>query len=527
VEVFRIMKKFILTAISLAIVLAIVIAAAVPVMAAPKVPAPPPEEGARVAVDFLNAGFHCNAQGGNGRVWVAAYDEMYQAAKNAKLKGVFEDLIYLADNSWLLADTETYVCPKCGSAVWVSYSNKSGVPDGKNIQLTHPAVPKNDGGDEEDGGTDVNSFRVAKFVNGVNIVEWASANNINFAAVAADMEFKLYTVYGAWVADGNLGSDGYVDFGNVKYGFYKVIETVSGYALKIFVDDVKVDYYFIGANGVQGTSSDFDYDARYWISFNIDEMVVLGYEGLNGDGEVFPMSVVDFATGNAIPTFCANASSVAFAPSYVVGSKLDTNGVSYTDFISAYNYIEDKFGRLEDNRILTQIVTWALLGSIDVSAAAFGAINADASVKEAAVEVMANYAGYFGNGVIVDVIYMVCENGGDYWNNQPQLVPVYGGEVVFNNILRDASDSDSAVTLTGAATGKDAKDITIVEFVKNRWAVTFTVTETYSDGTVKAVERSFTMDKNSKGQVMFDNYILSYDIAGNGSNVKTFEIKMK
>lgn len=129
------MKKLLSTVLALSMILAL----SIPSLAAPKVPAVDPQPGAREAV-ILNAGFHCNAEGGNGRVWVAAYDLKYEAdkaLKKAGVGGVLENLIYLDDNCWLLENDTDYVCPKCGSTVWVSYSNKSGVPDGKNIQLTH------------------------------------------------------------------------------------------------------------------------------------------------------------------------------------------------------------------------------------------------------------------------------------------------------------------------------------------------------------------------------------------------------
>ena len=99
-----------------------------------------PEEDAKPVI--LNAGFHCNANGGNGRVWVDLYDERFEADKAKKkdgVGGVLEALIDLGDNCWLLASDE-YFCPACGNNEWVSYSNKSGVPNGKNIQLTHQTV---------------------------------------------------------------------------------------------------------------------------------------------------------------------------------------------------------------------------------------------------------------------------------------------------------------------------------------------------------------------------------------------------
>ena len=34
-----------------------------------------------------------------------------------------------------------FICEQCGSQLWVSFSNNSGEPDGKNIQITHPGKP--------------------------------------------------------------------------------------------------------------------------------------------------------------------------------------------------------------------------------------------------------------------------------------------------------------------------------------------------------------------------------------------------
>jgi len=99
---------------------------------------PPRKLGAAVVTNFINAGFHCNANGGNGRVWIDAYDKEYKDNKNEGLDGVLVDLIPLEDNYWLLDNQKDYKCPQCGSNVWVSYSNMSGVPDGKNIQFNHP-----------------------------------------------------------------------------------------------------------------------------------------------------------------------------------------------------------------------------------------------------------------------------------------------------------------------------------------------------------------------------------------------------
>ncbi|MCL2163949.1 MAG: hypothetical protein FWH55_06050, partial [Oscillospiraceae bacterium] len=58
-------------------------------------------------------------------------------------------------------------------------------------------------------------------------------------------------------------------------------------------------------------------------------------------------------------------------------------------------------------------------------------------------------------------------------------------------------------------------------------AVTFKVTESYSDGSAEVVQKTVQIAKNSSGKIDLGAYYLVYDIAGNGSNVKTFNISMK
>jgi len=80
-----------------------------------------------VAVD--NAGFHCNAFGGNGEVDIDNY-----------APGTMLQFERIDATTWRLV-SDIYVCPKCGSNEWISFSNKDGIPDGHNIQLYHPGTP--------------------------------------------------------------------------------------------------------------------------------------------------------------------------------------------------------------------------------------------------------------------------------------------------------------------------------------------------------------------------------------------------
>ena len=74
------------------------------------------------------AGFHCchGPKGGNASVKINGIDNktVVQLARVGKT------------NAWQLVTSTPVVCPVCGGTNWVSFSNNSGVPNGKNIQLS-------------------------------------------------------------------------------------------------------------------------------------------------------------------------------------------------------------------------------------------------------------------------------------------------------------------------------------------------------------------------------------------------------
>ena len=86
--------------------------------------------------------FHCNANGGNGRVYLVGYAKDFGKFDKKTGEGLV-DLVRSADDFkvWdvIVPEGEVWECQACGCAEWISFSNKSGVPDGKNIQLNHPA----------------------------------------------------------------------------------------------------------------------------------------------------------------------------------------------------------------------------------------------------------------------------------------------------------------------------------------------------------------------------------------------------
>jgi len=66
--------------------------------------------------------------------------------------------------------------------------------------------------------------------------------------------------------------------------------------------------------------------------------------------------------------------------------------------------------------------------------------------------------------------------------------------------------------------------VNLKENTKNIWTLTFTVEVPYEDGEIKTVEHTVEIGKNSDGIIDFGEYWLRYDIKGNGSNIKAFEI---
>ena len=112
---------------SLALVVAMVFALAVPAFAAVKVNS-----------EVEGFAFHCNAINGNGRTYIDGKAKDFGKFDKKTGEGLLKLTGYSDSKVWTPCFKETMVCSTCGSSKWISFSNKSGVPDGKNIQLNHP-----------------------------------------------------------------------------------------------------------------------------------------------------------------------------------------------------------------------------------------------------------------------------------------------------------------------------------------------------------------------------------------------------
>ena len=290
----------------------------------------------------------------------------------------------------------------------------------------------------------------------LEIAAWLIKNGhiMDAFAILNDITFELYAsdesgTRGAKVADGTLDSDSMITFSpKVGTGWYLVHEVLGQKASKIFdqADDLLI-YFNAEKELITGNSSEFDYDVLYTIvnGYSWPGRRTLGYPGINNNGDLFYIGVRNSVTDEEYASFCAHAGSESFAgenglgcSGYMVAGKTMPNepgAASYKEFISALNYIEDNVGNLNDNRAVTQTVIWALLGAVDVNSVTFDNTNLTADEKAAVkAAITAAKAGYAGEGAIVDLVYMTCENHKHGFKTcQPQLVPVYGGEVTFDN----------------------------------------------------------------------------------------------
>ena len=320
----------------------------------------------------------------------------------------------------------------------------------------------------------------------ISIIEWLmdlykedlaedfEAGLAKINAFTASMIFKLWeateadvadgTTYGDFVRVGEFDLSGLISFGEVLPGWYAVTEEFTDPAAGFF-QTPPVWYVQVFENGKAmisltghyeaGTAGGgFDYEAFYSIVNGYGGGYRIDYPGLNNTGDIFYIGVRNVETGDEYASFCANAGSTNFDENpgaYYVAEKFADvheenaiNGASYEDFLKAYNYIEATYGNLNDFRPVTQIITWYLLGAIEIPSAEFDAINwaavaaggsnvnAIADAKAIIEDVVANYQSFNGNSKIIDLVYMISRLNQNFVTAQPQLVPIYDGGYIVN-----------------------------------------------------------------------------------------------
>ena len=438
-------------------------------------------------------GFHCNAAKGNGATdveYIGDVTAIKNSIKNIKKqpansmvvekgeqKNIFGTKIFPINlervdqtTLWNLI-TDDVKCSTCGRTDWVTYSNNSGVINGKNIQAHHPPLPPPPPEEEFYGELTLNKFVDDDGKLSV-LIEWLFENydEEEIFAILGGVTFELFKsdengTKGDFVTEGRINDAFVIGFDDPvkESGWYLVCEVLSGMAADVFeqADDLLI-YFNAETEAVTDPAKVFDKSAFYTIvnKYGSDYLRKLGYPGLNNTGDVFYIGVTNTTTGTEYPSFCAHAGSQNFAgdnhlgcAGYMVSKEfmpLELRAEEYKAFMSALNYIEDKIGNLNTNRVITQTVIWILLGDIDVDDPAFGNVNLTEAEMAGVLGALAAVAEeYVGEGIITELIYMVCEtHKTEFEYCQPQLVPVYGpmfinkpggggfyGEISFSKIL--------------------------------------------------------------------------------------------
>ena len=210
---------------------AVMVAIAMPVTAAQ---AKNPADSNTATV--TGCGFHCTADGENGKACIVGQpkdfgkDAVVVLSRDSKDPTVWH-LVSINGNSG------PFVCACCGSSDWVSFSNKSSVPDGKNIQLSDvkkPVVPDKapvafelevyhivgkpgdapdpskvlyyDGNSQNTYIPGKGEFFTSQVVNGVRGLFDVNGYNVEWLNETAPEVYTIFTLYGA-AARENLPAD--------------------------------------------------------------------------------------------------------------------------------------------------------------------------------------------------------------------------------------------------------------------------------------------------------------------------------
>ena len=207
-----------------------------------------------------------------------------------------------------------------------------------------------------------------------------------------------------------------------------------------------------GVNAVGTVTGVFDKSVLYTIKNGYGSGYVLGYPGLGNGGDIHYIGVTNSVTHVEYAAFMAYNGIGSFAgesglgcEGYVVSDGHNEN--EFLDMKKAYQYIEANYGKLMDNRALTQAVTWVLQGYIDINSAAFDAIEDWKLDKAAVKDVMANYQDLSSrhSSDVVEVLFMVCEKHHEYSQCRPLFVPIYEAKATIT-CTKELAGDDSAPT---------------------------------------------------------------------------------
>jgi uncharacterized repeat protein (TIGR01451 family) len=299
---------------------------------------------------------------------------------------------------------------------------------------------------QETTGGDCVAISLRKTVGGKFIIDWFNDRGINSqtrTAIANDITFNVYSVsgnngsfntsqtpYAVGKIDVNTGYIVFTPNTFARNSWFAIDEVLGGTASMYLEKSAPVYFYVTGKGSVQ-INGGFDYNATYTIINGYSNYIKNIQYGQNNqfiynNGDVFPIAVRNVNNNLVFPSFCAYQFSEQFAGYLGCSGYKTADLANSADCLSAFNYIEDKYGNVDTNRVISQVVTWVLINAVDVNSSQFAAANLTASERTAILDVVSHYKGYKGNGRIIDVVYMVCRDHSDFRYCQPQYVPVYG-----------------------------------------------------------------------------------------------------
>ncbi|MCL1840012.1 DUF4816 domain-containing protein [Candidatus Saccharibacteria bacterium] len=361
-------------------------------------------------------------------------------------------------------------------------------------------------GKENDPSIPSGYITIQKTVGGELFGTWTTDVGVDAETLIAGMNFSLYkanptgTAYDSadFITDGIIDIDGTITFTglDLEPGWYAVVESLSGLAADIF-DATGPQYFFIGAKGNNDKypigNYQFDVNAKYYVD---SSWVAMGGNGIpiytefsggmvwdgvkDGHENATARSQANEVQGITVRTsmgsdfeeyasFCAHVGSWAYSESGYKPAVLDPD--TYADILSAFNYIADAHptadisrvfglnGKPNDARILAQMAVWYLLPAdaenftvteIRAKGEQYDALNAEF------LEMLEASKGYTGHNTIIGLAYLTSLNG-TIGDSQPQLVPIFAGEALFNNTPDESAFLGSLTVDVDITTAYDQK----------------------------------------------------------------------
>jgi len=293
--------------------------------------------GAELQQDFNNAQFHCNAINGNGRVWPETPTDMKKFEGQLRftkaegtlwnLSGVYKPILDpkgKVTGKYESNSSDMVVCPVCGSTEWITFSNNSGVPDGKNVQMQHPGyyitivkewIKNNSDEYYTENGINLIAYFTIKLTNGKTFT--VSVKKSGNFLIPNDLTVESVTE----------------DEAKLPEGFLLVDSSIEGNVYTFVNEDEKVILY-----GTATVTVYKEWDAPEWFSEELRQRANAVLGGL-ADSEKDPPEIKGFGDSVTYNWEVGNEPTVILSETFE--SEWEEGGYKYT--VSLKEIYEDPF----------------------------------------------------------------------------------------------------------------------------------------------------------------------------------------